>query len=86
MNGTAANRIKHLGAILLGAVTLTGAHSEPARSLYCSACQFLEYYQALQDSKEIPAGFLERVRISIALAKLDAEKPQADGTGGRCSL
>lgn len=84
MNGTAANRIKHLGAILLGGVTLTGAHSQPARSFYCSAYHFVEYYRALQDSKEIPASFLERVRISIALTKVDAAK--ADMTGQRCSL
>lgn len=73
-----------MGVILLGAITLTGAQSEPARSLYCSACHFVEYYRALQDSEEIPAGFMERVRISMALAKADEAK--AVEAGDRCSL
>jgi hypothetical protein len=73
-----------MGAILLGAVTLTGAQSQPARSFYCSAYHVVEYYRALKDSEAVPAGFLERVRISIALAKTDAAK--VAGTGESCSL
>lgn len=74
MNGKTANRIKHLAGTVLAAATLAGAGAtQPARDFYCSAAEFVGYYQELGDSS-VQAGFLERVAISLTLTKVEASR------------
>jgi|GEM_PF-5896478 hypothetical protein len=73
--GVSARRsipIRKLAATVVCALTLAGAGaSEPARGFLCSACSFLQYYRAIGDAS-VPAGFFERVAMSLALARSDA--------------
>ncbi len=73
---------KHTAAVLLGSASLAGAGATaPARDLYCSAHHVVEYYRAIEDSK-LPAGFLERVTLSVTLARAEA----AEQARKSCSL
>jgi hypothetical protein len=62
-------------AVLAGIAALAGVGATaPARNLYCSAHEVVEYYRALEES-ELPAGFLERLTLSMTLARAQAGEP-----------
>jgi len=60
---------------VLGFLSLGGASlSTPGRHLLCSARNFVQCYQALEEAG-VPAGFFERVVFSLVLASADSPGP-----------
>ncbi len=75
--GVMARWRKSYGTMALAVVSLAGiGTTAPARNLYCSASEFVEYYRELQESP-VPTGFLQRVAMSITMVKAEARQKPA---------
>jgi hypothetical protein len=62
------------GIGLLAAISLLGMENLPVRNAYCSAHEFFTYFRAPEKSSA-PAGFWERVALSLALTSANSPKP-----------
>ena len=65
--------------MLLLAATSLGAAATPAgRHAYWSTREFFSYFQALDRSTR-PAGFWEKLTLSLVLASAANDKPECEG-------